>query len=103
MRSHGFALSVGVGTDIKYKWGPRLGSACLNQLSQPCRLPAEKPDSKSWRGKIKSASTERHASTKYFCLWKSFRRKFPSQFFLNRSRKLLSSGENITVARVVQE
>jgi hypothetical protein len=28
-------------------------------------------------GKIKSASTERHASTKYFCLWKSFRETFP--------------------------
>jgi hypothetical protein len=74
-------------------------------LDSPDRVVCQqkKPDSKSWRGKIKSASTERHASTKYFCLWKSFRENPRMHFFFNRSRKLLSSGENITVARVVQD
>ena len=30
----------------------------------------------SWRGQTKIDSTERHTSTKNFCLWKSFRQKF---------------------------
>jgi hypothetical protein len=55
------------------------------------------------QAKTKSLSTERHASTKYFCLWKSFREKFSVTRDFNRAEKILSSGENVTAARVVQE
>src|SRR5579863_4536125 len=107
MRSHGFALRVGVGMDIKYKWGPRLEQRLYKPAfateSLFVHLPAEKPDSKAGADKIKSASTERHASTKNFCLWKSFRRNFATHFHFNRARKNLSSSEFITVARVVQK
>ena len=55
------------------------------------------------RVKIQLASTERHASTKYFCLWKSFREIFRVPFNFNREEKFLSSAELITATRVVQK
>src|ERR1043166_1629557 len=52
---------------------------------------------------IKIASTERHASTKFFALWKSFQEIFSRYFDFNREEKFLSSSEIVNAARVVQK
>ena len=85
MRSHGFGERVGVGTDINKilmraaGWGSALvkptycfGIVMLTREALFDEL-AKEPN--------RSGSTERHPSTKFFGLWKSFSKNFlPARF-----------------------
>jgi len=50
----------------------------------------------------RSGSTERHPSTKFFGLWKSFSRKIPAPCNSTRVDFFLSSAEVVNATRVVQ-